>query len=144
MAEAQAGQGLFTMEIITPEGVVVEDDVEGVVLSSPEGSFGILRGHAPFIGGLSTGVLKYRKNGELHWVATDNGVFEMGGNRLRILADSAEQGMDINVLRAREAYNRAMQRLEQKHDVDHLRAELALKRSLARLRAAEEAGKRDA
>jgi F-type H+-transporting ATPase subunit epsilon len=68
----------------------------------------------------------------------------MGGNRLRILADSAEQGKDINVLRAREAYNRAMQRLEQKHDVDHLRAELALKRSLARLSAASAEGKRDA
>jgi F-type H+-transporting ATPase subunit epsilon len=144
MAEAQAGHRLFTMEIITPERVVVEEDVEGVVLSSLEGFFGILRGHAPFIGGLSIGVLKYRQNGELHWVANDNGVFEMSGNRLRIMADSAERGKDINVLRAKEAYNRALQRLEQKHDVDHLRVELALKRSLARLHAASGEGKRDA
>ena len=61
-------------------------------------------------------MLKYRKDGKLHWVATDNGVFEMSGNRLRIMADSAERGEDINVLRAKEAYDRAMQRLEQKHD----------------------------
>jgi F-type H+-transporting ATPase subunit epsilon len=137
MPDAQARHGLFTMEIITPERVVVEEEVEGVVLSSTEGFFGILRGHAPFIGGLSIGVLKYRKEGKLHWVATDNGVFEMGGNKLRILADAAERGEDINVLRAKDAYNRANQRLEQKQEnLDHLRAELSLKRSLARLKAA--------
>jgi F-type H+-transporting ATPase subunit epsilon len=137
MAEAQAGHRLFKMEIITPERVVLEEEVEGVVLSSPEGFFGILRGHAPFIGGLNIGVLKYRKDGKLHWIATDNGVFEMSENRLRILADAAERGEDINVLRAKEAYDRAKQRLGQRHeDLDHLRAELALKRSLARLKAA--------
>ena len=127
----------FGLAIITPERIVVEEDVEGVVLSSPEGLYGILRNHAPFIGGLKVGVLKYRKEGKLHWVATDNGVFEMSGNKLRVMADAAERGEDINVLRARQAYDRAKQRLEQKQeDLDHLRAELALKRSLARLKAA--------
>jgi len=146
MAEAeQTRHRLFTMEIITPERVVVEEEVEGVVLSSPEGFFGILRGHAPFIGGLSVGVLKYRKDGRLHCVATDNGVFEMSGNKLRVMADSAERGEDINVLRAKEAYDRAKHRLEQRHEgMDHLRAELALKRSLARLKAAAGEGKREA
>ncbi|MGD0622984.1 MAG: ATP synthase F1 subunit epsilon [Thermacetogeniaceae bacterium] len=127
----------FGLEIITPERIVVEDEVEGVVLSSPEGFYGILRNHAPFIGGLNIGVLKYRKEGKLHWVATDNGVFEMSGNKLRIMADAAERGEDINVLRAKEAYERAKRRLAQKHEgLDYLRAELALKRSMARLKAA--------
>ena len=134
--EETARRRSFELEIITPERVVMEDEVEGVVLSSPEGYFGILRNHAPFIGGLNIGVLKYRKDGKLHWIATDNGVFEMSGNKLRIMADSAERGEDINVLRAKEAYERAKQRLQKKHEgLDYLRAELALKRSLARLRA---------
>jgi len=127
----------FGLEIITPERIVVEDEVEGVVLYYPEGFYGILRNHAPFIGGLNIGVLKYRKEGKLHWVATDNGVFEMSGNKLRIMADAAERGEDINVLRAKEAYERAKRRLAQKHEgLDYLRAELALKRSMARLKAA--------
>ena len=115
----------FGLAIITPERIVVEEDVEGVVLSSPEGFYGILRNHAPFIGGLNIGVLKYRMEGKLHWVATDNGVFEMSGNKLRIMADAAERGEDINVLRAKEAYERAKRRLAQKHEgLDYLRAEL--------------------
>ncbi|MGD0154399.1 MAG: ATP synthase F1 subunit epsilon [Thermacetogeniaceae bacterium] len=127
----------FTLEIITPERVVVEDEVESVVLSSPEGYFGILRNHAPFIGGLNIGVLKFRKDGKLHWVASDNGVFEMSGNKLRIMTDAAERGEDINVLRAKQAYERAKRRLDEKRTgMDYLRAELALKRSLARLKAA--------
>jgi F-type H+-transporting ATPase subunit epsilon len=127
----------FGLEIITPERIVVEEDVEGVVLSSPVGFYGILRNHAPFIGGLNIGVLKYRQEGKLHWVATDNGVFEMSGNKLRIMADAAERGENINVLRAKEAYERAKRRLAQKHEgLDYLRAELALKRSMARLKAA--------
>ena len=137
MTAEQTKHRVFTLEIITPERVVIEEDVEGVVLSSPEGSFGILRNHAPFIGGLSIGVLKYRKEGKLHWVASDNGVFEMSGNKLRILADSAERGESINVLRAKQAYERAKERLGEKHEgLDYLRAELTLKRSLARLKAA--------
>ena len=142
--EESAKRRTFGLEIITPEQVVVEEEVEGVVLSSPEGFYGILRNHAPFIGGLNIGVLKYRKEGKLHWVATDNGVFEMSGNKLRIMADAAERGEDINVLRAKEAYDRAKHRLEQRHEgMDHLRAELALKRSLARLKAATGEGKKD-
>jgi len=137
MADAHASHSSFTLDIMTPERVVVEDEVESVVITSTEGSFGILRNHAPFIGGLRVGVLKYRKGGKLHWLATDNGVFENSENKLRILVDSAERGEDINVLRARQAYDRAKQRLEHKQDgMDVLRAELALKRALARLNAA--------
>jgi F-type H+-transporting ATPase subunit epsilon len=143
--EETARHKTFGLEIITPERIVVEEDVEGVVLSSPEGFYGILRNHAPFIGGLNIGVLKYRQEGKLHWVATDNGVFEMSGNKLRIMADAAERGEDINVLRAKEACERAKHRLGQKHEgMNHLRAELALKRSLARLKAAVGERKRDA
>jgi F-type H+-transporting ATPase subunit epsilon len=137
--EESAKRRTFGLEIITPERVVVDEEVEGVVLSSPEGFYGILRNHAPFIGGLNIGVLKYRKEGMLHWVATDNGVFEMSGNKLLVMADAAERGEDINVLRAKEAFERAKRRLGQKHeDMDYLRAELALRRSLARLKAASE------
>jgi F-type H+-transporting ATPase subunit epsilon len=127
----------FALEIITPEQVVVEEEVEAVVLPATEGLMGILRGHAPLIGGLRIGVLKYRQEGKFHWVACDNGFFEVSGNKLRILPDNAERGEMIDVLRARQARDRAKQRLSEKHaGLDYLRAELALQRALARLKAA--------
>ncbi len=127
----------FSLEIITPEQIVVDEEVEAVVLPAAEGLMGILRGHAPFIGGLRIGVLKYRQEGKFYWVACDNGFFEVSRNKLRVLADNAEPGEGINVLRARQAYDRARQRLSERHEsLDYLRAELALKRALARIKAA--------
>lgn len=132
----------FRLEVITPERVVVKEDVEGVVIPSKDGLLGILRGHAPLIGGLDIGVLKYLKDKESHYIACNMGVFEMSDNILRILPDTAERGEAVDVERAREARQRAEKRLQQKRqELDILRAELALRRSLARLKAAEAAGK---
>lgn len=138
MAEQAKGKGrTFKLEIITPERLVVDEKVEAAVIPATQGSLGILRNHAPFIGGLDIGVVKYRREGKLHWVACNVGVFEMRENTLRILTDTAERGTDINVVRAQQAQERAQRRLRKKEaDLDYLRAELALRRALARLKAA--------
>ncbi|AFV12901.1 ATP synthase F1complex subunit epsilon [Thermacetogenium phaeum DSM 12270] len=143
MAEQAKEKGkTFRLEIVTPERVVVEEDVEGVVIPSQDGLLGILRNHAPIIGGLDIGVIKYVKEGQPHYVACGMGVFEMSGNVLRILPDTAERGERIDVERAKQARQRAEKRLREKAEgLDVLRAELALRRSLARLKAAEAAGK---
>lgn len=143
MAEQARGTGhSFRLEVITPERVVVKEDVEGVVIPAQDGLLGILRGHAPIIGGLDIGVLKYLKDKESHYIACNMGVFEMSDNILRILPDTAERGETIDVDRARNARQRAEKRLEQRQqELDVLRAELALRRALARLKAAEAAGK---
>lgn len=142
MAEQVKGKwSSFSVEIITPERVVVDGQVEGVVIPSTEGLLGILRNHAPFIGTLDIGVIKYLQSGSRHYVACNTGIFEMKDNVLRILSDSAERGESIDVVRAKQAKERAERRIQQKsEDLDYLRAELALRRSLARLNAAESAG----
>jgi len=141
VAEKTRGRKTFTLEIITPEKVVVDEEVEAVVMPASGGYLGILANHAPIVGGLEIGVIKYIQEGKAHWVACNMGVFEMSGNRLRVLADTAERGEDIDVIRAQQARDRALRRLqEKKADLDYLRAELALKRALARLKAAGKAG----
>ncbi|NPV28734.1 MAG: F0F1 ATP synthase subunit epsilon [Firmicutes bacterium] len=137
MAERAKKGKTFKLEIITPERLVVEEEVEAVVIPAAQGFLGILRNHAPFLGGLEIGVIKYRREGKFHWVACSTGVFEVKENTLRILADTAERGEDINVLRAQQARDRALRRLREKEtDLDYVRAELALRRALARLKAA--------
>ncbi len=142
MAEqTELTRGTLNLEIITPERTVVDTAVEGVILPSTEGLLGILRNHAPFIGTLNIGVIKYLKEGSPHYIACNLGVFEMKDNMLRILPDTAERGERVDVDRARAARERAQKRLRDKdQDLDYLRAEMALKRSLTRLRAAEAAG----
>lgn len=143
MAEqAREKRKTFRLEIITPEQVVINEDVEGAVIPSQDGLLGILRNHAPIIGGLDIGVIKYRREGRSRYVACGMGVFEMSSNILRILPDTAERGEKVDVERARQARQRAEKRLREKApDLDVLRAELALRRSLARLKAAEAEGK---
>jgi F-type H+-transporting ATPase subunit epsilon len=131
----------FRLQIINPERVIVDVEVESVMLPATGGSLGVLRNHVPVIGGLEIGVVKYRKDSKLHLVACNLGVFEMQQNLLRILADTAESGEDIDVLRAQEAMKRAKKRLENRgKELDWLRAELALTRAIARVKAARRAG----
>ena len=143
MAEQAKGKWkTFNLEIITPERVVVKEEVEGVVLPSKDGLLGILCNHAPFIGSLDIGVIKYLQDGRRRYIACNEGIFEMTGSVLRVLPDTAEPGEMVDVERAKEAQKRAEARLKQKsREIDHLRAELALRRALARQRAAEAASK---
>lgn len=139
MAEqAKSKWNSFNLEIITPEKVVTDEQVEGVVIPSTDGLLGILRNHAPFIGTLDIGVIKYLQEGSRHYVACNMGIFEMKDNVLRILPDSAERGDMVDVDRAKSAKERAEKRIQEKSkELDYLRAELALRRALARLRAAK-------
>jgi F-type H+-transporting ATPase subunit epsilon len=136
--QAKSKWNSFNLEIITPEKVVTDEQVEGVVIPSTDGLLVILRNHAPFIGTLDIGVIKYLQEGNSHYVACNMGIFEMKDNVLRILPDSAERGDRVDVDRARSAKERAEKRLQEKtKEIDYLRAELALRRALARLRAAK-------
>lgn len=46
------------LEIITPETKIFKGEVEAVQLPGLDGSFQVLKGHAPIISGLSNGVVK--------------------------------------------------------------------------------------
>ena len=58
-------------------------------------------------------------------------------NEARVLAETAEHGEDIDVLRAQAARERAEKRLAQREDnINYARAERALQRAINRLKAA--------
>lgn len=125
------------MQVITPERVVVDEEVESVVLPGVAGHFGVLAHHAPLVAALRIGTASYRKDGVRHRFAVAGGVFEFADNRGVVLADAAERAEDIDVLRARAALERARARLlDRQGRWDHARARAALERATARLRAA--------
>jgi F-type H+-transporting ATPase subunit epsilon len=49
--------GTFALQIVSPEGNVLKEDAEFVVLPGGAGELGILPNHAPLIAGLKVGVL---------------------------------------------------------------------------------------
>lgn len=125
------------LEIVTPERKVYEEDVNMVVVKGVAGELGILPNHIPLVTPLKIAPIKAKKGGKDEFVAVHGGFMEVRKDKVVILAEAAELGRDIDVIRAREAKERAERRLADKAaDLDHKRAELALQRALNRIHAA--------
>lgn len=131
--------GTFMLEIVSPEELLFKDEVQFVVVPELDGDLGVLRNHAPLIAALKIGILRYTDtNGAIKKMALSGGFMEVMANEARVLAETAEPGSQIDVLRAKAAKERAEARLAAKDaDTNIARAQMALQRSIARIRAAE-------
>jgi F-type H+-transporting ATPase subunit epsilon len=112
-----------------------------VTLPGAGGCLGILPGHAPLITELGIGELTYRakSSSEPGHLAIISGFAEVLGDRVTVLAETAERPEEIDVGRAEEAKKRAEERLasaSSSPDVDWARAAIALQRSLIRIQVA--------
>lgn len=125
------------LEIVTPYGLIFDDDVDEVTAVGSEGEFGVLPGHAPFLTALKIGMLIYKKGNEVGYVFVNRGFAEVTGEKVAVLADSAEKAEDIDVERAKAAMKRAEERLRQAEMIDFTRAEAALERATIRIQVAE-------
>ncbi|MDQ7093035.1 F0F1 ATP synthase subunit epsilon [Desulfosporosinus sp. PR] len=131
--------GTFALRIVSPEGDVLKEDVEFVVLPGGAGELGILPNHAPLIAGLSVGVARYTLNGTVKRVALAGGFVEVADNSATVLADTAELSEEIDLQRALAAKERATKRLSAVNtETDVKRAEFALRKAVARINASED------
>ncbi len=136
MAEEQ-----LRLEIVTPDSTVLSEEVGYVGVPGAVGQFGVMKNHIPFLSALAIGSLYYRKDGKNEYVFLSGGFAEVSPHSVSILAESAERPEDIDVQRARQAKERAEERLrQQREQVDTARAEAALKRAIQRISLAEQAG----
>ena len=129
------------LEVVTPSGAVVSEEVDIVTAPGVGGEFGVLANHAPFLSTIKTGTLSYKKDRVSKFLMVTGGFTEVSNNKVTFLVESAEFGSDIDVDRAMRAKQRAEKRLTQAQQatekINRVRAEAALQRSLARIRAAE-------
>jgi F-type H+-transporting ATPase subunit epsilon len=129
----------FMLEIVTPEELLFKDEVQFVVVPEVNGELGVLRNHAPMIAALKTGIIRYTdSNGAIKKVAISGGFMEVMSNDTRVLAETAERGSQIDVLRAKASLERAEKRLSEKDSsINHIRAQMSLARATARLKASD-------
>ena len=121
------------LQIVTPDKLLVNEQVDEVEIPGTEGYFGVLPGHTPMLASLAVGEMWYRKGQEKTYLSLAYGFCEVLPDRVTILAQLAERAEDIDPARAEEAKRRAEQRLAQAKDIDYERARTALVKSLARL-----------
>jgi F-type H+-transporting ATPase subunit epsilon len=130
------------LEIVTPERHLLHDTVQWVEIPGKEGYLGVLPGHAPLITELGIGVLNYRKGGEKRFLTIIDGYAEVLPDRVIVLAEVSERAEEINVVRSREAAEKAKAEIAKTStgNEEWQRASLALQRALVRLQAAEKKG----
>jgi F-type H+-transporting ATPase subunit epsilon len=132
----------FQFEIVTPDRLVARDQAEEMQIPGKNGYLGILPGHAPLITELAVGEITYRVNGISEHLACAWGFAEVLPDRVTILAETAERAEEIDVERARQALQRAEERLRRGDpNLDYQRALTAVRRAQVRLQVAERAGK---
>lgn len=132
--------GKLFLEIVTPERVLVSQEVDMVVAPGSDGEFGVLPGHVLFLSGIVPGELRYTAGTEKGSMVVTTGFAEVSNDKVSVLVEAAEKAGDIDLDRARKALERAKERLARERgtkDMDFLRAENALKRAIARLKVSE-------
>ena len=127
-------------EIVSQDRMVFEGDADIIVVPGVNGEMGILPHHAPLLSTLGFGILKVRRQGEEEVFAISGGVIEVQPTLVTVLADAAENVMEIDISRAEEAKRRAEKILKEgpPSDTDaYLAIERQLRKSNLRLQAAQ-------
>lgn len=131
----------FEAQILTPDGAVFKGMIESINLPGTEGNFQILAGHASLMTALETGEISINTGATTNTrFAVTLGFAEVHQDKVTVLAEAAEDVVQIDLERAKEALKRAEERVAaatNSEDIDLLRAEAALQRATNRLRLAK-------
>ena len=122
------------VSVVSPEEKVWEGEAELVIARSPEGEFGIMRGHIPFLAALVPGTVAVVSDDDREEFFVPGGFLEASGSRddyhVIVLADSAEPAGEIDLEEAKQRRDEAKQRVD--HEGDE-RAEAHLRAMVARV-----------
>lgn len=131
---------IIHLEIVTPERLLLEADVDSVQIPGLDGELGILPGHSPLISELKpAGLLTYVQGGASHQLLVSSGFVEVMPDRVKVLAEVAERPDEVDLDRALKAKERAEKLLVQATGdptVDAEAAALELERATARIQIA--------
>lgn len=93
------------LEIVSPDKVVYENDISMLIVRSTGGELGILPHHAPLVAGLVPHAMRIRLGADRdeQLIAVAGGFMEVTPEKITVLATAAEQPIDIDINRAKEA-----------------------------------------
>jgi F-type H+-transporting ATPase subunit epsilon len=122
------------LEIITPQAIVLSEDVEMVTLPAIEGEMGVYPQHVRLITQIVPGEITVTKDGQDRFLAVGEGLVEVTSTRVAIVTDMAIPAEQIDEAKIEEARQRAAARLSEKiSDEEVATVNASLARSLAQL-----------
>ena len=119
------------VSIVTPDQEIWSGEADLVIARSPEGEFGIMRGHIPFLAALVPGLVTVVSGGSRQSYVVPGGFLEAsrGGDsddyHVIVLADDAEEAGDIDAAEARRRIEEAKKQADEESHDRRSEAELA-------------------
>src|SRR5829696_2157509 len=105
---------MINFSITTPERTLISEQVDSVTLPTQMGQITILQNHIPLVANLVSGEVKYKGAGGEGIFAVSGGFIEVKDkNQVIVLADTAEFGHEIDVLRAERARDDARKLMDE-------------------------------
>lgn len=125
------------LEIITPERVVLTEDVDAVVIPAAEGEITVLPEHIPLFTRVKPGEIRYLKGGGEFFMAVQEGFLEVRSDNVNILTNYAVRSEEIEIAKVETARKRAEEALrEKKSEQDLALAEGELRKAILELKVA--------
>ena len=127
---------IIKLEVVTPNRVVLKEDVLQVTVPTKAGEITVLPEHIPLLSILKPGIIEMKnKDGEKEVIAVSGGFIDVLKNKIVILADTAERAQEIDLEKAEEARKRAEKIKEEsihRDDVGFADMSLKIEKELAR------------
>jgi alternate F1F0 ATPase F1 subunit epsilon len=127
---------LIRLLVVTPDDVIIDQQVASVRFQQPDGWQGILAHHAPYVTRLVSGVLMYRLTADSapRYTALFGGTLEVVMNMIVVLTAAAEHGDNLQELRAAIAARQAAaDQLAMEAHIEYTTVRMALLRALTDL-----------
>jgi len=126
-------------EIVTPERVVLRQEINQLTVPTTTGEITILPGHIPLVSILQPGVILVKSaNNGTEIMSVSGGFIEVMKDKIVILADTAERAEELSEERIREAQKRAEEikkKAKSLDDVQFTDISIRLEKELAREKA---------
>ena len=125
----------FNLKIMACDRVFYDGECEMLIFPTADGSMGIMANQESMTTSVEVGELKFKTpDGKEHVAITSDGILKCDHNQVDVFVYSCERPEEIDVFRAKEAKERAMEQMRQKQSIiEYNISRASLARAMARL-----------
>ena len=130
----------FYLKVISSNRIFYEGFCTCLIIPSVDGEKAIMAHHEEVIVAADNGEMRMQKEegGEWSYAVLGKGFCMVANNRVTVLADTVERPEEVDANRAKEALERAQERLRQKQSIqEYHMTQAAMARALTRLKETE-------
>jgi F-type H+-transporting ATPase subunit epsilon len=106
---------MIHLQIITPEKITFDDEVDQVTLPTTTGQITVLPNHTPLVTSIEAGELIFKKHQKETHLAAGFGFAQIGAENVKVLVDLAAEEEEIEERKIEEAKRQAEEAIKQKH-----------------------------